>query len=84
MQLGNNTECDVVGVCSVRIKMNDGIQRTLTGVRHVLELKKNMISLSAPDLVGYRYTSKGEIMKVVQAILAPIDDKHSFIVCILA
>ncbi|XP_010030509.2 probable prolyl 4-hydroxylase 9 [Eucalyptus grandis] len=52
LQVGNNTKCDVVGVDNVRIEMQVGIVKILTGVRHILELKNNLISLSALDLVG--------------------------------
>ena len=41
--LGDNHSCKTVGVGSVKIKMFDGVIRTLTDVRHVLELKKKKI-----------------------------------------
>nr|GFC18553.1 putative polyprotein [Tanacetum cinerariifolium] len=43
--MGNNTPCKVVEIGTVEIKMFDGTVRTLTDVRHVPELKKNLISL---------------------------------------
>ena len=43
--LGDNHSCKIVGVGSVKIKMFDGVIRTLTDVRHVPELKKKLISL---------------------------------------
>ena len=42
--MGNNVTCKTVGIGSIRIKMYDGIVRTLTNVRHVPELRKNLIS----------------------------------------
>ena len=44
--MGNNVTCKTVGIGSMRIKMYDGIVRTLTDVRHVLELRKKLISNS--------------------------------------
>lgn len=38
--------------------------RTLDEVRHVLDLKKNHISLSTFNLKGYEYTGKGGVLKV--------------------
>jgi hypothetical protein len=38
--MGNNTVCNVVGKGTVRIKMHDGIARTLTDIRHVPNWKK--------------------------------------------
>ena len=57
----------VVG--DIRIRMHDGIMRTLTGVRHVPELKKNMLSLSAFDSAGYQYSLKCGALKVVRGVL---------------
>ena len=37
---------------------------TLIEVRHVLDLKKNLISLSTLDAKGYRYSRKGGVLKV--------------------
>ena len=69
MHLGNNIRCDVVGVGGVRVRMHDDIVRTLIGVRHVPELKKNMISLSSLDSIGCRQTLEGGILKVVRGTL---------------
>jgi len=53
--MGNNMSCKVVGICSIRIKMNDGVLRTLTNVRHISDLKKNLISLGTLDSQGCKY-----------------------------
>lgn len=55
----NNAPCKIIGVGTVRIRMLDGIVRTLTDVKHIPELKRNLISLSAVDSKGYR-SFKGE------------------------
>ena len=47
--MGNNLVCKVVGISIIRIKMHDGIVRTLTNVRHVPKLKKNLVSLRTLD-----------------------------------
>ena len=47
--MGDDHACKVVGIGSVRIKMFDGIVRTLTDVRHIPEMKKNLISLGTLD-----------------------------------
>lgn len=35
------------------MRIQNGIMRTMTVVRHILELKKNLISLSAPAFCPY-------------------------------
>jgi hypothetical protein len=52
--MGNDFSCKIVGVGSIRIKMNDGSVRTLKDVRNVPELRKNLISLVFLDSYGYR------------------------------
>lgn len=62
-KMGDNVECDVVGVDDVRITLHDSITSTLTRAMHVLKLKKNLISLNALDLV---VCQEGVVMKFVQ------------------
>ena len=55
--MGNNASSKVAGIGTVRIRMFDGVVRTLGDIRHVPDLKKNLISLSNLDAKGYKYTS---------------------------
>ncbi|KAJ9552349.1 hypothetical protein OSB04_016394 [Centaurea solstitialis] len=59
VSMGNDMSCDVVGIGSVSIKMHDGVVRTLTDVRHVPEMKKNLISLGLLDKNGIKYSGGG-------------------------
>ncbi|KAG8492957.1 hypothetical protein CXB51_012663 [Gossypium anomalum] len=56
--MGNNTSCKIAGVGTIKVKMFDGVVRTLSDVRYVPELKRNLISLSTLDSKGYRYTAE--------------------------
>ena len=47
-----------------KIKMFDNMVRTLGEVQHVLEVKKNLISLGTLDSNGYYYKSENWLMKV--------------------
>ena len=67
--MGNNTTCKVVGIGSIKIKMFDGIVRTLTDVRYVPGLKKNLLSLGTLDKIGCRITCEGGVMKVAKGSL---------------
>ena len=53
----------------MKIKMFDGVVRVLSNVRHVLELRKNLISLGVLDDLCYSYSSKGGIMKITKGAL---------------
>ena len=43
--MGNDAYCKIVGIGTFRIKMLGGVVRTLGDVKHVLDLKRNLISL---------------------------------------
>ncbi|KAG8502990.1 hypothetical protein CXB51_000989 [Gossypium anomalum] len=58
--MGNSASCKIAGVGTIKAKMFDGVVRTLSEVRHVSELKRNLISLSTLDSKGYRYTAESE------------------------
>ncbi|KAE8672931.1 hypothetical protein F3Y22_tig00111833pilonHSYRG00028 [Hibiscus syriacus] len=51
--LGDDQCCNIVGIDEVRIKMYDGSVRTLSGVRHIPDLKKNLISLGTLHKNGF-------------------------------
>ena len=50
--MGYNSSCRIAGIGAVRIKMFDGVVRTLDDVRHVPDMKRNLISLSTLDSKG--------------------------------
>ncbi|XXG45986.1 hypothetical protein AAC387_Pa02g0931 [Persea americana] len=49
--------------------MYDGIVKMLVEVRHVHDLEKNLISLSALDSNGCKFSAEGGVMKVVKGTL---------------
>jgi 5'-3' exoribonuclease 2 len=64
--MGDNSPCTVVGMGTVQIKMFDGVVRTLTEVRHVPSMSRNLISLSTLDTKGYKYYAGDGVMKVTK------------------
>ena len=70
--MGNNMSCMITGTRTIRIKMCDGVVRTLCDVKHISYLKGNLISLSTLDVKGYKYTDKSEVLKVSNGALVMI------------
>ena len=64
--LGDKTSCDVLALGTVKIKMQDGVVRSLSKVRHVPKLRRNLISLGALDREGYSYKAKEGKLLVTQ------------------
>jgi hypothetical protein len=62
--MGNDATCSIIGMGTIKIKMSDGVVRTLEEVRHIPNMIKNLISLRTLDSKGYSYKSENEIMKV--------------------
>ena len=58
MTLGDNHPCKVAGIGTVRVRMFDGIVRTLTNVKHIPELEKNLVSLGYLERSGYSFSSR--------------------------
>jgi hypothetical protein len=67
--MGNNTTYKVVGIGTVRIKMYNGIVRTMTDVRHMPDLAKNLLSLSTFDSQGYSYSGGGGVLRIGKGAL---------------
>ena len=67
--MGNNASCKATGIRTIRIKIFDGVVRALGDVRHVPDLKMNLISLSTPDAKGNKYTGEGGVLKISKRTL---------------
>lgn len=48
--------------------MFDGMVTTLDEVRHVPDLKRNLISLGTLDSKGYKHSGEGEVLKVCKDV----------------
>ncbi|KAK2993218.1 hypothetical protein RJ640_005186 [Escallonia rubra] len=62
--MGNDDVCKVMGIGTIKIKMFDGIVRTLGDARYIPDLKKNLISLGILDSIDCSISIKGGVMKV--------------------
>ncbi|KAK2969926.1 hypothetical protein RJ640_000455 [Escallonia rubra] len=67
--MGNDVACKVVEISSIQIRMHYGIVRTLTGVRHIPELRKTLISLGTLDSNGCSYRAAGGVMRIMKGSL---------------
>ena len=63
---------EIVGIGTIKIKMFDGIIRTIEEVRHVKGLKKNLLSLGQIDSHGCKTHVENEVMKITRGALVLI------------
>ena len=64
VHMGNNAQYNVTGISTLKIKNHDGVARTLSNVRHVPDLKRNLISLGTLESKGCKYSVEGGVLKV--------------------
>ena len=61
---GNNGSCRVFGIGIVINENADGVVNKLGKVKHVLELKQNMISMSILNSKGHKFIHEGGVLKI--------------------
>ncbi|KAH9781781.1 hypothetical protein KPL71_008610 [Citrus sinensis] len=64
--MAKHNACKIVGIGSVKIRMYNGMTRTLEHVRHVPGLKKNLISLGMLDSSAYVFKSDHGGLKIMK------------------
>src|SRR5205809_5561288 len=62
--MGNNVECNIIGTENIRMRMFDGQVRTLSNMRHVPDMRKNLLLLGALEAQGFRFSGEGGALKV--------------------
>ena len=68
--LGDNHACSIIGIGDVRLVLENGQQMMLKGVRHVPEVKKNLISTGLLDDDGYHTTFGSQKWKINKGAMA--------------
>ena len=67
--MGNETSCGVIKIGNIRVKMFDSVIRTLCNVRHVLDMRNNLISLETLDSNDFNNKSSNGVMKVRKGVM---------------
>ena len=75
VMMGNRTSCKMVGIGTVKIKMFDGVVRTLTDVRHIPDLRLNLISLGTLDSTGCSISISGGVVKVKKGAMVVMKEE---------
>ncbi|KAG8475541.1 hypothetical protein CXB51_032350 [Gossypium anomalum] len=76
VRMGNDSSSKVIGIGTVKIKMHDGTIKTLSDVRYVPDLRKNLISLSILDLKGCKINIEWSGIKVSRGALVLLKGKR--------
>ncbi|KAG8479124.1 hypothetical protein CXB51_029837 [Gossypium anomalum] len=77
VRMGNDSSSKVISIGTVKIRIHDGTIMTLSDVRYVPDLQKNLISLSILDLKGCRINIKSSDIKVSRGTLVLLKGKRT-------
>lgn len=67
--MGNKIPCRTIRIGTIKVRMHDGIVRTLLGVRRVLDLRRNLVSLGTLDSDGWKYIAEGGALRVQRVLV---------------
>lgn len=80
--MGDGSTYEVIGVGTTKIKMFDGVVRTLDGVAYVPKMRRNLISLGWLDSMGCRFLAVDGVIKITWDYLVRVKGKNVMI-CIV-
>ena len=75
MDLGDDESCDIVGKGDVVVSLSNDSTLTLRNVRHVLKLKRNLISVGKLTDGGMKTTFDGDICIITKGAMVMAHEK---------
>ena len=73
----NDVVCKTVSIDNIRMRMFDGQVRTFTNVRHIPNLKKNLLSLRALEARWHKFSGADSRIKVIKGSMAILEGKQT-------
>ncbi|XP_060673811.1 uncharacterized protein LOC132803961 [Ziziphus jujuba] len=70
--MGNNAVYNVEGIGTIKLKLHDGVARTLSDVRYIPGLKRNLISLGTLNEHAYSYKAERGTLKVLKGSMVAV------------
>ena len=67
--MGDDHPCNIEGIGIVRVKMVDVIVRELKEVRYVPQLKRNLISVGALEVLGLKVSIRDGVLKMIEGLM---------------
>jgi hypothetical protein len=64
--IGDESPLEISRIGSIQIKVHDGTFKTLTNVRYVPKMKRNLISLGTLEVMGFKFSADNGVLKVSQ------------------
>ena len=67
--MGNDKSCHTMRIGTIWLKIFDGMIRELKEVKYVQTLKKNLISIGALKVKGYKLTIEDDTIKFTHRVM---------------
>ena len=77
IHLGDDKICAITGIGTIKIQLHDSVVRTLNDVRHIPDMRKNLIFLGTLYANGFNYRSNDDrkILRVTKGVLTVMKGK---------
>jgi len=72
--IGDDHQCKVEGIGTLRIKIFDGMVRELKEVRYVPQIKKNFISVGTLKVLGHGVSVRDGVLKITRGSMVVLKD----------
>nr|TKS07772.1 hypothetical protein D5086_0000109800 [Populus alba] len=72
--MGNDDVYEIKGIETIHLKMHNGVVKTLTEVRYVPDMKKNLFSLGVLESNGYKVIMYGGVLRAICGALIILRD----------
>lgn len=63
----NKVSCKLISIGFMKLRLNDGSIKIFFKVRHVLELKRSLISLGTLEKEGYCFQDEDSVLKILKS-----------------
>ena len=70
--MSNDVVCKTVSIGNIRMRIFDGQVRTLTNIRHIPDLNKNLLSLGVLKALGYKFFGENGGIKVTKGSMTTL------------
>ncbi|GMY35240.1 transposable element gene [Fagus crenata] len=67
--MGNDQTCEILGIGKIKLKLHDGTVCFLTGVRYILDFKKNLILVGLLESKGFKIAMENGTLKILNGAL---------------
>ena len=74
--IGDGSTCEIIGIGSIYIQVHDGSIKKLIYVHFVPKLKRNLISLSTLEAMGFNFAAIDGVLRVSRGNHITLKDNH--------